>query len=156
MSQQEPELGLVGTTVKDLLPTVNEGFNWDLLKRRYDSNPAGSAMSLHFTAEDGEESLEDVYLGIAEGPRLVVLPGVTEDWDYLGAIITYQDYGMRMLDPEDSMTPDRARYQHGGVTIQPAEEKSRERLWLVTSKVLDIMLESVVHNNEAADAEVSD
>lgn len=149
----EPQLGLVGQTIADLLDTVNAGFNWEIIEKRYDENPVGTAMSLHFTDESGSESIEDIYLGIAEGPQIVILPGVDDQWDYLGAIITYQDFGLRMLDPDDEMTPDRARYQHGGVTIEPGEGKSRERTWMVVSNVLDIMLESVIYENSKQDAQ---
>jgi hypothetical protein len=151
MSQSADDLGLVGQTIKDLLPTVNEGFNWDIIENRYDEDPVGTAMSLHFTDGSGEEALEDIYLGIAQGPQIVILPGVDENWDYIGAVVTYQDFGMRILDPDDEMTPDRARYQHGGVTINSPEEKSRERTWMVISNVLDIMLESLIYNREAAE-----
>lgn len=145
MSTQDSNIGIVGQTIADLLDTVNEGFNWDIIRERYDNDPVGTAMSLHFTDETGEEALEDVYLGIAEGPEIIVLPTVDDDWDYIGAVVTYQDYGIRLLDPEDEMTPDKARYQHGGVTIKPPENKSRERTWMVISNVLDIMLESIIY-----------
>lgn len=141
-------IGVVGQTVADLLPTVNEGFNWDIIKNRYDESPVGTAMSLHFTDETGEQSVEDIYLGISDGPEIVVLEEMDDSWDYIGAIITYQDFGMRLLDPDDPMTPDRARYQHGGVTIQASEGHSRERTWMVISNVLNIMLESLVYNRE--------
>jgi hypothetical protein len=51
------------------------------------------------------------------------------------------------------MDPDRARYQHAGVTIHPGPDKSRERTWLVVSNVLDIMLDSVVYQKNNADAQ---
>lgn len=151
MSNADDDLGLVGQTIKDLLPTVNEGFNWSIIEDRYDEDPVGTAMSLHFTDEGGEEAVEEIFLGIAQGPRIVVLPGVDDQWDYLGAIVTYQDFGLRMLDPDDKMTPDRARYQHGSVTIRAADGKSRERVWMVISNVLDIMLESVIYQRQTSD-----
>lgn len=149
MSNTQPELGLVGQTISDLLPLVNEGFNWDIIENRYDEDPVGTAMSLHFTDETGQNSVEDVYLGIDSGPEIIILSELTDDWDYIGAVVTYQDFGTRILDPEDDMTPDRARYQHAGVTIRAPEEQSRERTWMVTSNVLDIMLESVIHDQQA-------
>lgn len=145
MSDDPIELGIVGHTIKDLLPTVNEGFNWEIIRERYDKNPVGTAMSLHFTGEAGEEAVEEIYLGIAEGPRIIILPGVGDEWDYIGAIITYQDYGLRILDPDDPMDPDRARYQHAGIRIDSPPGKSRERAWYVISNVLDIMLETLVY-----------
>lgn len=148
MSQHTTELGVVGQTIQDLLPALNQGFNWDLIKRRYDDHPEGTAMSLHFTADDGEEPVEEVYLGIAEGPRIVILDQIDDRWDYIGAVVTYQDFGMRILDPEDPMDPDRARYQHRGVQIHPAEDESRERVWLVVSNVLEVMLETVIHQSK--------
>lgn len=148
MSQQQSGIGIVGQTVKDLLPMVNEGFNWEIIENRYDETPVGTAMSLHFTEESGDDSVEDLYLGIAEGPRIVTLDGIGDEWDYIGAVVTYQDFGIRILDPDDEMTPDRARYQYGGVTINPAEGHSRERTWMVISNVLDIMLESVIHKEK--------
>lgn len=154
MSQQEPDLGLVGMTIRDLLPMVNEGFRWDLITEQYDEDPVGTAMSLHFTDEDGDDAIEEIFLGIAPGPKLVVLPAINEEWDYLGAIVTYQDFGMRMLDPDDDMTPDRARYQHGGITIRAAEGESRERVWMVTSNVLDTMLESLIYQRNQKNGEV--
>ncbi len=153
MSQSEPQIGIVGQTIKDLLPTVNEGFKWEIIENRYDEDPVGVAMSLHFTNEDGDEPIEEIYLGIGEGPRIVLLDTMDEEaWDYLGAVVTYQDYGIRILDPDDPMTPDRARYQHSGITIHPAAEQSKERTWMVISNVLDIMLESVVYQNGHEDA----
>lgn len=155
MSGRETNIGLVGETVRDLLPTVNSGFDWEIIKKRYDSDPTGKAMSLHFTDKTGENNVEDVHLGIAEGPKIIVLDELTDDWHYLGAIVTYQDYGVRMLNPEDDMTPSRARFQHGGVSIHPAGDESRERVWMVTKNVLDIMLESVIYaansGNEGGD-----
>lgn len=145
MSEHTTTGGIVTQTITDLLDTVNAGFNWNIIEERYDENPVGTAMSLHFTDESGEEAVEEVTLGIAEGPKIVVLGQLTDEWDYIGAIVTYQDFGLRMLDPDDPMTPDRARYQHAGVTIHPGEGKSRERTWLVVSNVLDIMLESVIY-----------
>lgn len=156
MSQSHDDLGLVGQTIKDLLGTVNDGFNWDIIENRYDENPVGTAMSLHFTDESGGEALEDIYLGIAPGPQIVLLPGVDDQWDYIGAVVTYQDYGLRLLDPDDDMTPDKARYQEGGVTIHSPEGKIRERTWMVVSNVLDIMLESVIYEQQRGEAEVSD
>lgn len=153
MSAPETDIGIVGQTIKDLLPTVNQGFNWDIITERYDEDPVGTAMSLHFTGEKGEEAIEEVMLGISEGPRIVILEELTPKWDYIGAIVTYQDYGLRILDVDDPMTPDRARYQHGGVTIHPAEDESRERVWLVTSNVLDIMLESLVWKQQQIENE---
>lgn len=151
MSAQESEIGLVGSTIRDLLPTVNEGFNWDIVKDRFDENPVGTAMSLHFTDESGETAIEQVHLGIVEGPKIVVLDRVDESWDYLGAIVTYQNFGLRILDPEDEMTPSKARYQHRGVTIHPAENESRTRVWLVVSKVLDVLLESVIYESNQSE-----
>lgn len=148
MSHEPQEFGLVGQTINDLLPTVNRGFNWDIIENRYDENPVGTAMSLHFTDEGGEESVEDIYLGIAQGPQIVTLPGVDDQWEYIGAIVTYQDFGLRILDPDDDMTPDKARYQHGGVTIESPEGQSRERTWLVVSNVLDIMLDSLIYEQQ--------
>lgn len=152
MSENTTELGIVGSTIQDLLPTVNEGFNWDIIKKRYDSDPVGVAMSLHFTDEEGAEPIEEIYLGIGEGPRIVLIDELDETWDYLGAVVTYQDFGLRILDPDDDMTPDRARYQHSGITIHPAEDESKERTWMVISNVLDIMLESVIYQNNQPEA----
>lgn len=148
MSEYETRLGIVGNTIVDLLPTVNEGFNWETIEERYDENPVGTAMSLHFTDEEGGESSEDVHLAIAEGPQIVVLEELDQRWDYIGAIVMYQDFGLRILDPEDPMTPDRARYQHRGVEIYPHGDESRERVWLVTSNVLDTMLESIIYEQQ--------
>lgn len=148
MSADDTELGLVAQTIRDLLPAVNKGFNWEIIENRYDEDPVGTAMSLHFTDESGENAVEEVVLGIAEGPRIVFLNGLTDEWDYIGAIVTYQNYGIRMLDPDDAMTPKRARYQHGGITIHPSGNESRERVWLVVSNVLDIMLETVIYQQQ--------
>jgi len=148
MTETETTIGIVGQTIKDLLPTVNQGFNWDIITEQYDESPVGTAMSVHLTDETGEDAIEQVMLGIADGPRIVILEELTPEWDYIGAIVTYQDYGLRILDVDDPMTPDRARYQHGGVTIHPAEDESRERVWLVTSNVLDIMLESLIYDRK--------
>jgi hypothetical protein len=151
MSQEQPDMGLVGQTIAGLLGTVNEGFDWDVIERRYDEDPVGTAMALHFTDEDGEDA---VLLGIADGPRIVMLDELTDEWEYIGAIVTYQRFGLRILDPIDDMTPDKARYQHRGVTIYPGEEESRERVWLVVSNVLDIMLETVIYKaNQQAEEE---
>lgn len=152
MTNGEPAIGIVGQTIEDLLPVVNGGFNWDIIEKRYDENPAGTAMSLHFTNEDGNEPIEEIYLGIAEGPRIALLDSLDGSWDYLGAVVTYQDYGLRILDPDDPMTPDRARYQHSGISIHPAQNKSKERTWMVISNVLDIMLESVIYQNKQGEA----
>lgn len=150
MSETETTLGIVGQTIKDLLPLVNQGFNWSIIEERYDEAPVGTAMSVHLTDQSGEEAIEQVMLGIAEGPRIVILEQLQPKWDYIGAIVTYQDYGLRILDVDDPMTPDKARYQHGGVTMHPAEDESRERVWLVTSNVLNIMLETLVWQQQQA------
>lgn len=151
MSPRQTTGGIVTDTIKDLLGTVNAGFNWDIVRERYDRNPEGTAMSLHFTDDSGEEPVEEVLLGISDGPELIVLDEYTEEWDYLGAIVMYQKHGIRILDPDDPMNADKARYQEGSVTIQPGEGKSRERTWMAVSKILDIMLESVVHSNDGGD-----
>ncbi len=101
MSPRQTTGGIVTDTIKDLLPTVNAGFNWDIVRERYDRNPEGTAMSLHFTDDSGEEPVEEVLLGIADGPKLVVLDEYTEEWDYLGAIVMYQKHGIRILDPDE-------------------------------------------------------
>jgi hypothetical protein len=150
MTENTTTLGIVGQTMKDLLPRVNAGFNWSIIRERYDESPVGTAMSVHLTDESGEESIEQVMLGIVEGPRIVILDELTPEWEYIGAIVTYQDYGLRILDVDDPMTPDKARYQHGGVSIHPADGESRERVWLVTSNVLDIMLETLVWQQQQA------
>jgi hypothetical protein len=148
MTENRNNIDIVGQTIQDLLPVVNAGFNWDIIERLYDDQPVGTAMSLHFTDESGENSIEDLYLAIEEGPSVALVPTVTEEHDYIGAVIMYQDYGLRMLDPDDPMTPDRARYHHRGVTIQAAEGKSRERTWMVISNVLEVMLESVIYKQQ--------
>jgi len=152
MTDDHNTIGIVGETIKDLLPIVNSGFNWDIIERLYDDQPVGTAMSLHFTDESGEQSVEDIYLAIEEGPAIAVTPTITDSHDYIGAVIMYQDYGLRILDPDDPMTPDRARYHHRGVTIQAAEGKSRERTWMVISNVLDVMLESVIYRADSVAA----
>lgn len=152
MSTNQTQLGIVGQTIKDLLGVVNSGFNWDIIEDRYDEDPENVAMSLHFTNEEGQEPVEEIYLAIDEGPSIVVLDTLNDSFDYLGAVVTYQDFGLRILDPDDDMTPDRARYQHSGITIHPAEGVSKERTWMVISNVLDIMLESVVYQQTQAEA----
>lgn len=148
MTEQTTTMGFVGETIKELLPAVNNGFDWDFIKDHYDEEPVGTAMSLHFTDEEGEETAEELYLGIAEGPQIIVLDQLTADWDYLGAIVTRQESGARILDPKDPMTPDRARYTHRDVAIQPSEAESRERVWMVVSNVLEAMLESLIYQND--------
>lgn len=155
MNVNREDLGPVGGIIADLLPHVNAGFNWDIIKNRYDNNPVGTAMSLHLTDESGEDALEDIYLGIAEGPQIVILPEVDDSWDYIGAIVTYQDTGRRILDPDDEMDPDRARFQHGHITIRASEGHSRERVWMVISNVLEIMLESLVFQTNEAKQEAA-
>lgn len=149
MSGRQTNIGIVGETVRDLLPTVNNGFDWDVIKKRYDSDPTGKAMSIHFTDESGDNSVEDIHLAITEGPEVVLLDELTDEWEYIGAIVTYQDFGVRMLNPEDDMTPTRARFQHGGVSIHPQDGESRERVWLVTKNILEIILESVIHQSNS-------
>jgi hypothetical protein len=157
MEDNETNIGLVGQTIKDLLPTVNEGFNWEIVKRRYDSDPVGTAMSLYFTEELGKDPEEQVHLGIADGPEIVVLDAVDEEWDHIGSVVTYQDYGMKILDPDHPMDPTTARYQHAGVAIHPTGDESRERVWMVVSNVLEIILESVIHAQKTqAEAERSE
>lgn len=151
MTQVNNNIGIVGKTITDILPVVNEGFNWELVKERFDPDPVGKAMSLHFTEDDGKEPIEEIYLGIAQGeggePRLVVLDSLGPNWEYLGSVVTYQDYGLKILDPDNPMTADEARYAHGGVKIQAGEGQSREKTWMVVSKVLDIMLKSHVYSD---------
>lgn len=143
-------LGLVGNTIADLLGPVNDGFNWEIVRQKYDPNPAGTALSIHFTDESGENNVETVHLGIAEGPELVILNGIDEDWDRIGSIVTYQDFGLRILDPDDPMTPEKARYTHRGVDIHPGEGHSRERVWLVCREVLNVVLQTIVWQREEA------
>lgn len=153
MSDTQTELGPVGKTIRDLLPIVNDGLDWEMVKTRYDSRPEGTAMSLHLTDESGDQKVEQVYLGIAPGPELVVLDHLSDEWDYIGAIVTYQKYGRKILDAGDPMTPDRARYTHGGVTVHPHGDESRERVWFVVKNVLDIMLESIVWAQQSGSVE---
>lgn len=148
MSQTESAEGIVTQTIRDLLPVVNEGFDSAVLVERYDEDPAGTAMSVHFTDKSGENEVEVITLGVTDALELEVLPRLTDEWEYIGAIVMYQDHGLRILDPDSKMTPDRARYQYGGVTIRPSEGNSRERTWLVVSNVLDIILESVVYKRK--------
>lgn len=156
MTNKESVLGVVGETIRDLLPLVNEGFNWNIIKERYDEHPEGTAMSIHLTDGSGEDVVEEVVLGITEGPEIVVLDRLTPEWKYIGAIVTYQDYGFRILDVDDDMTPDKARYQHAGVSIHPADGESRERVWLVISNVLDIMLETLIYKRQMAAEQTGD
>lgn len=154
MSEHETEIGIVGQTVKDILPMVNEGFNWEVVKNRFDPDPVGKAMSLHFTDEQGKEPVEKIHLGIAQGedgePELVFLENVGPEWGYLGVVTTYQDFGIKILDPNNPMDAERARYQHRGIKVSTPEGTSTERTWMVVSKVLDIMLESHVHKQAEA------
>jgi hypothetical protein len=143
-SQNTQDPGIVEMTVRDLLPTVNAGFNWEMVTQRYDPDPVGTALTIYFTDESGKEKIEEIHLGIAEGPELVVLDGLDPRWDFIGSIVTKQDIGIRILDPDDDMDPDRARFHHGRVEIHPAEGEGRERVWLVCSQVLDVMLESII------------
>lgn len=155
MSAEEyrTDLGIVGNAIKELLPTVNEGFNWDVVKERYDEDPVGLAMGLFFTDESGAEPVEQVYVGIDSGPEIVLIDQLDTTWEYIGSVVTYQDYGLRILDPDDEMTPHRARVQYGGVDIHPENDHSRERVWYVTSNVLEVMLESVIYEQRSADAQ---
>ena len=153
MSQGRSKLGFVGTTIQDLLPRVNEGFNWGLIKERYDNHPEGTAMSLHLTGDRGQEPIEEIYMGLAEGPRIVILDQLTDDWDYIGAVTMYQDSGAAILNPDNELTPDMARYRDGTVDIATPEGKSSERVWMVVSNVLDIMLNSLIHNGGIVDGE---
>lgn len=150
MSGEHEEPGVVGQTIKDLLPVLNEGFNWEIVTGRYDKDPTQTALTIEFTNEGGDKVVEHVTLGVMEGPEITILEEVPEHYKWMGAIVTYQDYGIRILDPNDDMTPDRARYTHRGVQIQPAEGESRERLWLVASSIMESMLESVVWKQQQA------
>jgi hypothetical protein len=135
----------VGSIVGGLLGEVNAGFNWDVVRERFDPDPVGKSITLHFLNEDGETLAEKVTLGVADGPELVL---VGDDGDprfeNVGDVVTYQDYGLRVLDPDDNMTPEAARYQYNGVNIETAEGESRERVWLIASTILNIMLESII------------
>jgi len=153
MNEQTSKIGLVGGMVQDLLPMVNRGFDWDIIKQRYDNAPEGTAMSLHLTDEEGQEPMEEIYLGLADGPQIVILDRLTEEWDYIGAVTMYQDAGARILDPDNDLTPDMARYRDGEVRIDTPPEKSDERVWLVISNVLEIMLESFIHGDGLSDVE---
>lgn len=155
MSETQDQPGLVEQTIRDLLPILNEGFNWELVTTRYDNDPTETALAIQFTDETGKEPVEQILLGVAEGPRITILDGVPEDYKYLGSIVTYQDYGLRILDPQDPMDPDRARYSHNGVNIEAAEGESRERLWLVGSNVLETMLESVIWKRQQDQSEAN-
>jgi len=153
MSAQGDAPGAVEQIVRDLLPEVNEGFNWDLVTERYDSDPVGTAMTIHFTDEEGSDAVESVHLGISEGPEIVMLDELDPRWDYIGAIVTKQGVGLRILRPNDPMTPERARWQYRQVAIHPAEGESRERVWMVCSKVLDVMLETVIWRQQSEGGE---
>lgn len=147
MNNQTSKIGLVGGMIQDLLPMVNRGFDWEIIKQRYDNSPEGTAMSLHLTDEQGQEPMEEIYLGLGEGPRIVILDELTDEWDYIGAVTMYQDAGAKILDPDNDLTPDMARYRDGEVRIDTPAEKSDERVWLVISNVLEIMLESFIHGD---------
>lgn len=156
--QYTTDIDIVGNAIQELLPTLNEGFNWDMVIEQYDEDPVGMAMGVFFTDQSGQEPVERVFLGVSEGPKIVMLDGLDERWEYIGSIVTYQNYGLRILDPDDDMTPDRARYQYGGVSIHPESGHSRERVWMVISNVLEVMLESIVYqqNQQAAAREGGD
>lgn len=153
MSQPQPSTGPVTDMIVDLLPTVNEGFNWDVITERFDKDPVGTAMSLHFTTETGDEPEEELLLAITDGPEIEVVEEVTDAHDYIGALVMYQHIGLRILDADDRMDPVRARYQANAVTIHPGEGKSRERTWLVVSNVLQIILNTVIHTQDNSSAQ---
>lgn len=144
MSESQEQMGMVERTIRDLLPTLNAGLNWEEILERYDANPSHTVMAIQFADKEGAEVKEQVLLGIKPGPEITVFDEVPEDYTFLGAIETYQDYGIRILDPDDDMTPATARYTMNGVTIRPVEGESKERLWLVGSNVLESMLQSII------------
>jgi hypothetical protein len=148
MSKTEDQPGVVEQTIKDLLPVLNAGFDWERVKQFYDKHPEGTAITLQFKDKGGENTIEEITMVVNDGPEIAITDAVPEDYNWLGVIATYQDYGLKILDPEHPMGPDEARYTHRGVTIHPAEEESRERLWLVGSGVLESMLESVIWKQE--------
>lgn len=150
-SKYKSELGVVGGAIAELLGTVNEGFDWDVVTERYDEDPTGMAMGLFFTNEEGDEPVEQVYVGVSSGPEIVLIEELDASWEYIGSVVTYQDYGLRILDPDDEMDPKRARYQYGGVDIHPESGHSRERVWMVTSNVLDAMLESIIWKQKSGE-----
>ena len=152
MSEQQPAAQNVTDIIEGLLPQVNAGFNWELVKERFDPDPAGKALTMHFLQDDGETLAEAVTIGVTEGPELVLTTEDDERFTKVGDIVTYQDYGLRVLDPDDPMTPQKARYQYNGVNIESIEGESRERVWLIGSTILEIMLDSVIGGNGGEDA----
>jgi hypothetical protein len=148
MSETQDQPGVVEQTIKELLPTLNAGFEWERVKQFYDKHPEHTAITLQFKNKSGEKTVEEITLVVDDGPEIAITNTVPEEYKWLGVIATYQDYGLKILDPEHPMGPDEARYTHRGVTIHPAEDESRERLWLVGSGVLESMLESVIWKQE--------
>lgn len=154
MSEQGQESTLVTDTIRGLLPVINSGFDTTELTERYDANPERTAMSIHFTDADGERAIERIVLGLDDDLEVTILDGIPDGWRNIGAIVTYQDYGLRILDPDDDMTPQRARYQHAGVRIEPADGEHRERVWLVISSMLEVILESIIYKQQLDDDDV--
>lgn len=154
------DAGIVGEIIQNILPKVNEYLDWEYIREHYDEDPTGVAMAVSFVeSEDDDEPAETLLFGIAEGPEVILLNQLTPEWEYLGTVMTFQEYGVKIFTPDDEMTPHKARYQYGGVDIYPAEGHSRTRLWYVGSEVLTMVmntLEYEANNADAGETEVSE
>lgn len=161
MSGQQAAASNVTDIIEALLPKVNAGFNWDVVQDRFDPDPTGKSLTMHFLAEDGETLAEAITLGVHDknaddstsdiDPELIITTEDDDRFEKVGDIVTFQDYGLRVLDPDDPMTPQKARYQYNGVNIESIEGESRERVWLIGSTILEIMLDSII-NADGGDA----
>lgn len=141
MSSQQSEPKLVAQTVKGLLPRVNQRLDWEYIRRKFDPEPEGTALSFHFSDDSGEGYVEELTLAVNSEPRIVMLDEADDSWEYLGAIATFHETGLRCLNPDDELTVERAYYQHGDIDIHPVEGQSRGALWLIGKSIFEIVLE---------------
>lgn len=137
---EDPEsksLGIVGSLVNELLPMVS--VDWDEIKARSDPQPEGKALSIVLLTNSGDP-IEEFTLAVDDKPSIVLVDSADEEWDRKGHLVAYQETALRILDPEDEMTPQRARYQYANIKVFPKNDSSRELIWIIAQKICENLI----------------
>lgn len=138
------------TTVEDFvrraLPEVNKTLDWDEIRNRYDPEPEGNAVGLVLLETDGDgrtQIVESFALQVQEGPSINIIPYTAEQAGDptqvfgLGDVRAVRGTALKVLNPDHDLTLQKATYQRGEVELSAANPVQRERVWLVTSAMME-------------------
>lgn len=136
-------LGPVGSIIETLLPHVNRSID----KERFQDQ---QNKALRFTLLDKSGNpVERFPLAVEnDSISLTMVDHTNSELEWYGDVVLQQESGLKLLDPEDSMSPDRARYQYKQLTVFPKENNSRKIAWLFCSALLDSLSTTELAVNE--------